>query len=55
MRRRCPRRSPRRRLSQLHLQTFPAAGFSHVLTLTVSSEPTGNGLSFVGQIVNGAG
>ena len=40
---------------QLHLQTFPAAGFSHVLTLTISSEPTGNGLSFVGQIVNGAG
>ena len=40
---------------QLHLQTFPAAGFNHVLTLTVSGEPTGNGVSFVGQMLNGAG
>jgi hypothetical protein len=40
---------------QLHLQTFPTAGFNRVLTLTVSAEGTGNGVSFVGQMLNGAG
>jgi hypothetical protein len=41
--------------AQLHLQTFPATGFNQVLTLTVSAEGTGNGLSLVGQLVNGDG
>jgi len=40
---------------QLHLQTFPVAGFNHVLTLTVSSETTPSGVSLVGQMVSGAG
>ena len=41
--------------AQLHLQTFPVAGFNHVLTLTVSSESTPSGVSLVGQMVSGAG
>jgi hypothetical protein len=40
---------------QLHLQTFPVTGFNQVLTLTVSVEGTGTGVSFVGQMLSGAG
>ncbi len=40
---------------QFHLQTFPAPGFNQVLTLTLSGEITGNGISIVGQMLGGAG
>ncbi len=41
--------------SQLHLQTFPTAGLNQVLTLTISGEPGPNGVSVVGQLLNGGG
>ena len=40
---------------QFTLQTFPTPGFNQVLTLTVSAAKTANGVSFVGQMVNGDG
>jgi hypothetical protein len=40
---------------QLHLQTFPTAGFNQVLTLTISAESAANGVSVVGQVLNGDG
>jgi hypothetical protein len=40
---------------QFHLQSFPATGFNHVLTLTVSGEQLGNAFSVVGQMLNGGG
>ncbi len=41
--------------TQLHLQTFPTSGFNRVMTLTVSGEKGANGVSVVGQMLNGDG
>ncbi len=40
---------------EIRLQTFPVSGFNQVLTLTISGEVGANGISIVGQMLNGAG
>jgi hypothetical protein len=42
-------------IGQFHLQTFPTSSFNQVVTLIMSTEPTGGGTSIVAQMINGDG